>query len=208
MPKKKYYAVRSECINEIYESWDACKAAVTGVKGVKYKSFTDYDEALRFLSGEESRQAQILPEKGSVIAYVDGSYEDSIKKYAFGCVLITQDAGIVRYSGNGDNPASLAIRNVAGEMIGAMFAVKWAALKSYQEIEIRYDYEGIEKWVSGAWKAKMELTAKYAAYMRNMSKKIKIKFCKVTAHSNNQYNDEADALAKDALVNGNGIPEI
>jgi len=57
----------------------------------------------------------------------------------------------------------LAIRNVAGEMLGAMYAVKWAMVNGYKEIELRYDYEGIEKWVQGIWKAKNELAQKYAA---------------------------------------------
>lgn len=143
-----------------------------------------------------------------VIAYVDGSYEDKLKKYSFGCIILTPSGEIIKESGNGNNPASLAIRNVAGEMLGAMYAVKWAMINGYREIELRYDYAGIEKWVQGEWKAKNELAQKYAAAMNEWKKNIHISFLKIAAHSNNKYNDMADELAKSALLNANGIPKI
>ena len=89
-----------------------------------------------------------------------------------------------------------------------MYAVKWAITNGYSEIEIRYDYEGIAKWITGEWKAKNELTKKYVVAMNEWKKSIQISFYKVVAHSNNKYNDMADALAKSALTEGDGIPKI
>ena len=67
-------------------------------------------------------------------------------------------------------------------------------------MEIRYDYEGVEKWVTGVWRAKTLLTSKYAAHMQEAGKKVKISFCKIAAHTGNHYNEEADQLAKSALL--------
>ncbi|MCD8325544.1 MAG: RNase H [Lachnospiraceae bacterium] len=150
----------------------------------------------------------IFPTQGKLIAYVDGSYNPDLHKYAFGCVLISSDKEVVERSGSGSSEDCAAIRNVAGEMLGAMYAARYACVKGYQELEIRYDYEGIEKWVTGAWKAKKELTQKYAAYMKSRQQYIQIFFTKVRAHSGNQYNDRADALAKAALLEPDGVPEI
>ena len=135
-----------------------------------------------------------------VIAYVDGSFEKSIGRYAFGCVLLTPDGQEIRESGSGSDPAGVAIRNVAGEMLGAMNAVKWAQENGYPAVEIRYDYEGVEKWVTGVWRAKTPLTSKYAAHMQEAAEQIKISFCKVAAHTGNHYNEEAEQLAKSALL--------
>ena len=44
--------------------------------------------------------------------------------------------------------------------------------------------------------------------MRNQRQAIGLKFTKVTAHSNNKYNDMADELAKKGLEEGNGVPKI
>ncbi|MCD7862264.1 MAG: RNase H [Lachnospiraceae bacterium] len=151
---------------------------------------------------------ETFPPQGQLIAYVDGSYNEALLKYAFGCVLLTPEGETIERSGSGSSADSLAIRNVAGEMLGAMYAARYACVKGYRELEIRYDYEGIEKWVTGAWKAKKELTQKYAAYMRSREQYISIRFTKVKAHSGDTYNDRADALAKEALTQPDGIPEV
>ena len=96
---------------------------------------------------------------------------------------------------------------LTGEMLGAMFAVKWALKNGFRKIEIRYDYEGVEKWVTGAWKSKTELTQKYAEAMRNWGGKIAISFTKVAAHTNVYFNEMADELAKSALLEAERIPE-
>ena len=142
------------------------------------------------------------------MAYVDGSYDDSLKKYAFGCVFILPDGRIFTEYGNGDNEQSLQHRNVTGEMLGSMFAVKFAMKNGFTGIEIRYDYQGIEKWVTGEWRSKTELTRKYAEAMREWGKTIAIRFQKVQAHSNVKYNDLADKLAKTGLTEGTGVPKI
>lgn len=143
-----------------------------------------------------------------LITYVDGSYEHSLLKYAFGCVFLMPDGTIYVENGSGSNPESAKLRNVTGEMLGSMFAVRWAIKNGFKSVEIRYDYEGVEKWVTGAWKSKTELTRKYAEAMRRWSAQIQISFTKVAAHSNVYFNEMADQLAKKALVEKDGVPEI
>lgn len=167
-----------------------------------------------YLSGIEKRELNSSFEKGEeclenqIIVYVDGSFDEDIGKYAFGCIIITPNGEVVQESGNGDNPDSIALRNVTGEMLGAMFAVKWCDKNGYSTIEICYDYLGIEKWATGEWKAKNSLTKKYADFMKENSNKLNISFKKITAHTGNKYNEEADKLAKAALTDGKGIPKI
>lgn len=156
------------------------------------------------LEGEEGQ----LPRQGTLLAYVDGSYDHSLKKYAFGCVFILPDGRVKAQYGNGDNPQSLQQRNVAGEMLGAMYAVRTAMASGFSEVEIRYDYEGIEKWVTGAWRSKTELTRKYAVAMRQWGESVGIRFTKVAAHSNVYYNEMADKTAKAGLREAEGIPKV
>lgn len=142
-----------------------------------------------------------------LVVYVDGSYNDAIKKYAFGCVFILPDGQIYLAYGNGDNPESLKQRNVTGEMLGAMYAVQCAKKNGYKQLEIYYDYQGIESWVTGAWKAKNDLTRKYSLYMRTSMSDVDISFVKVPAHSHVEYNELADKTAKRGLTEGQGVPE-
>ncbi|MGN8804997.1 MULTISPECIES: ribonuclease H1 domain-containing protein [unclassified Blautia] len=210
MAKKKIYAVRKGHKTGLFNTWAECQKATAGYSGAEFRGFTGKEEALAFLnmettktvSGDKAKEAAGVVEvpENMVIAYVDGSFEKSIGRYAFGCVLLTPDGQEIRESGSGSDPAGVAIRNVAGEMLGAMNAVKWAQENGYPAVEIRYDYEGVEKWVTGVWRAKTPLTSKYAVHMQEAGKKIQISFCKVAAHTGNHYNEEADQLAKSALL--------
>ena len=205
MAKKKIYAVRKGHKTGLFATWAECQKA-----GAEFRGFTEKEEALAFLnmettgnvSGDKAKEAAGIVEvaENMVIAYVDGSFEKSIGRYAFGCVILTPDGQEIRKSGSGSDSAGVAIRNVAGEMLGSMTAVNWAIENKYPAVEIRYDYEGVEKWVTGVWRAKTPLTSKYAAHMQEAGKKVKISFCKIAAHTGNHYNEEADQLAKSALL--------
>ena len=214
MATKKYYGVKRGKKTGIFESWDACKESVDGFQGAEYKGFATYEEVCAYL-GMDFDGACVkhgCDTEGAhtdrLLTYVDGSYDDSVKKYSFGCVFILPDGRIYTEFGNGDNPQSLQHRNVTGEMLGAMYAVRTAMMNGFRAIEIRYDYEGIEKWVTGAWRSKTELTQKYAASMQEWSRSIEITFTKVAAHTNVKYNEMADKLAKRGLVEGQGVPKV
>lgn len=144
----------------------------------------------------------------TLTVYVDGSYNDALKRYAFGCVFLPPEGGIYLALGNGDNPETVSMRNVTGEMLGAMYAVRTAMKNGFGCAELYYDYEGIEKWVTGAWKCKKEYTRKYAESMRSWGTQIQIVFHKVAAHTNVKYNELADETAKRGLDEGQGVPKI
>lgn len=229
MVKKKVYAVKKGKTTGLFYSWNECKEATNGYPGAEFKGFGTEAEARAYLEGREEISieevfAEEIPteeqakeelqshteklDENHVIAYVDGSFDKTIGKYSFGCILLIPGGTIIKESGNGNEPESLAIRNVAGEMLGAMYAAQWALVNGYEFIELRYDYEGIEKWATGAWKANNVLTQKYAAFMQRKGSQIHISFQKVKAHSGDYYNEQVDKLAKTALTEGNGIPKI
>ena len=224
MAAKKFYAVRKGHSVGIFESWEECKAAVEGFSGAEYKGFGSLAEAEGYLGiiGDAQPIPAHTTEKASaakarhneptspdtLITYVDGSYEHSLGKYAFGCVFLMPDGTIYVENGSGNNPESAKLRNVTGEMLGAMFAVRFAIKNGFKKVEIRYDYEGVEKWVTGAWKAKTELTQKYSMSMRMWQAQIEMTFTKVAAHSNVYYNEMADQLAKQGLVDKEDVPAI
>lgn len=164
--------------------------------------------ARKALLDREQRPRGMGDADGGLVAYVDGSYDHSLQKYAFGCVFILPDDTVYVENGSGVNPETASLRNVSGEMLGAMFAVRWAIKNGFSRIELRYDYEGIAKWVTGEWRSKTELTQKYAAAMRRWMGSIQMCFTKVEAHTNVYYNELADRLAKDGLTERDEIPDV
>ena len=211
MAKKKVYAVRKGKKTGLFYSWIECEAAVSGYAKAEYKGFATEEEANAYLGVKQEIAGNYNTDEitdNKLLAYVDGSFDETLGRYAFGCIIITPNGETIKEFGNGDNPESLAIRNVAGEMLGAMYAVKWAVKNGYDNIELHYDYEGIEKWAVGEWKAKNTLTQKYVAFMNEQQSIIRINFQKVKAHTGDFYNEEADQLAKKALTEGKGISKI
>ena len=62
----------------------------------------------------------------TLTAYVDGSFNPQVNKYAYGCVLIKEDGSIEELCGSGNSPDALKQRNVSGEMIASMLSVQYA----------------------------------------------------------------------------------
>lgn len=206
MAVKKYYAVKKGRKTGIFKTWGECKAQVDGYSDASYKAFTTLKDAENFLYNNGNNNVlplnlELEPQKSltlnTVSAYIDGSFSDEINKYSYGCVIIAES--IIELSGAGDNAEALGMRNVAGELLGAMAAIKWAVKNNYNCIILYHDYEGIAKWANGEWKAKHESTKKYVNFIKKYSSSLKIEFVKVLAHSGVKYNEQADKLAKKAL---------
>ena len=102
--------------------------------------------------------------------------------------------------GSGSDPEMASMRNVAGEIEGALAAARKAYEMGVTRLTILYDYVGIEEWVTGGWKCNKKGTVAYRDKMREMiSKDMAISFVKVTAHTGIPGNEYADKLAKYAV---------
>lgn len=197
---KKYYAVKAGRKTGVFESWDECKSAVSGFSGAAYKSFTNREDAIDFVNGSsKSQKAQNREEKQSeAFAYVDGSYDDTTKSYSYGMVMMHGEDELHFFKKFEKDDMS-DMRNVAGEIEGSMAAMKYCIENGIKSISIFYDYEGIQKWCNGEWKAKKEGTKRYVEFYKDASKLVDVDFIKVKGHSGDKYNDLADELAKKAL---------
>ncbi len=72
------------------------------------------------------------------------------------------------------------MRNVAGEIEGAKLAMQFCIDNHIEEIDIYYDYEGVEKWCTGVWKTNKSGTISYKQFYDEIKKKsVKVSFNKV-----------------------------
>lgn len=202
----KYYAVKKGVNPGIYESWDECKDNVLGFPGAIFKGFGTIEEAREFLGEEKenvSKQVKLIPflklkMKSQAIAYVDGSYNESTGEYSYGMLLYDGEKIVENCEKFSDEEMS-QMRNVAGEIEGAMHAMSYALEHDIKSIDIYYDYAGIENWANGSWQTNKSGTINYKAFYDSIKLRLKVHFHKVKGHSGDIGNERADELAKKAL---------
>lgn len=195
----KFYAVKKGRKPGIYKTWDECKAQVQGFKAAEFKKFTTLEEAQAFVADEKIQVLDLKSlSKDQAVAYVDGSYNIDTKDFGYGGIIFTQE-GEETFNGFDNHPDWSQQRNVAGEIYGSVAAMKKARELGKTELYLHFDYMGIKSWALGDWKTNIEITKKYKAFYDSIKDELKVTFVKVKAHSNDEYNDLADRLAKDAI---------
>lgn len=206
MAKTKFYAVRKGSVIGIFTAWSECESAVKGFSGAQYKSFPTKQEAEAYLKGETQENIKISEKKATksvtvaeprtkFVAYVDGSYNSAENLYGIGGVM-TENGEVIETYSAGSSDECATMRNVAGEIQGAMWAMKWAMEHDVEEITIGYDYTGIECWAKGRWKTNNPHTKAYAAFYKEASQRLNVHFLKIAAHTGHIFNEMADELAK------------
>jgi ribonuclease HI len=77
-------------------------------------------------------------------------------------------------------------------------ALEWCQAQGIAEVTLYFDYQGLESWATGAWRAKFPFTQYYARTVK--ASNITIHWIKVKAHSGNPENEIVDQLAKEGAM--------
>lgn len=201
MAKKNFYVVRKGRVPGIYSTWDECKAQTDGFAGADYKGFETEEEAKKYFDEGNGFSKEVKIDDlgpGCAIAYVDGSFDEVSGCYGSGLIIFFGKEE-VRISHKYDNPSMASMRNVAGEIMASVEAMRYCLSIGIKELTIYHDYEGIAKWPTGAWKTEKDGTKAYKDFYDKVSDRLDVKFVKVKGHSGDEYNEVADYLAKEAI---------
>lgn len=208
--KKKVYAIKQgfdfennkKVENVIVNTWAECLRYVKGVKGAKYKSFEDIDEANNFLntgSGMLKKEEDNYP-KDCLHVYVDGSYNISSMEYSYGFVAVKDNIVCHIEGGKGLNSHQNNIRQIAGELKAAVRGVTYALDAGEKRVVIFHDYEGVSHHATGFWQRREESSKEYYEEMNALMKKgIEVIFVKVDSHTGDFFNELADEVCKEKL---------
>lgn len=199
----KYYAVKKGKIPGIYNTWSECQKQINGFSGAKFHSFNTIEEAKKYMAEKEYKQKHYSDNDEDnlhyPLAFVDGSYNPKTKVYGYGVVLADSkdnEANPILYTGNGNDQKIISMRNIAGELNAAIKAINMAIDLKLTEINIYYDYSGIEMWGNNEWNSSIPFVKYYKDFIKEKRNDIKINFIKVAAHTGINFNEKADELAK------------
>ena len=134
-------------------------------------------------------------ESNHVVAYIDGSYNKGTNTVGAGGVIFL-NGNRETFSFPSTDERYTSFWNVAGELLAAMYVMKYAVDRGIPECSLYYDYMGIEMWATKGWKRNNALTQQYAAFYDSIKDRVRVHFHKVAAHTGDTYNEMADALAK------------
>ncbi len=207
---KKVYAIKEgfnsekneKIENKIVYTWAECLKYVKGVKGAKYKSFEDMSAAKQFLEEGSKLLKKGVDEypNDCLHIYVDGSYDISTKRYAYGLVAVRDN--VVEYidSSASEDSSQSNIRQIAGELEAAVKGVEYALSKEDKKVVIFHDYEGIAHHATGFWERREESSVKYYNKMNELiNLGIEVIFVKVDSHTGELFNELADEKCKEKL---------
>lgn len=213
MAKKNFYAVRVGRTPGIYKTWPECQANTSGFPGAVFKGFETLEEAQTFMGSAQgpsqpgkttskatspkAEATYFLDKLPAVYAFTDGSYNIATKVYGYGGFLhYSETEDDIEIRGNDNDPEEAESRNVSGEVHGAVAAMKKAVELGLTEMTLFYDYEGVEKWPTGLWKANKKISKFYVAEYNQLKDKLKVNFVHVKAHTGIPGNEAADRMAK------------
>src|SRR5690606_17533644 len=139
--------------------------------------------------GDSTSSIELLANEGYQ-AYVDGSYING--SVGYGAVILHKNQEIKRFSGSVEHDVEQ--RQVVGELQATVQVLMWCEENDILDIEIFYDYEGIQKWAAGEWRANNAATQHYQQTVQTSP--VRVTWQKVKSHSGVHWNDVVDKLAK------------
>lgn len=208
---KKVYAIKKgfdfdkniHIENKIVNTWNECLKYVKGVKGAQYKSFASMEEANEYINAGKPflKKGEDEYPMDQLHAYVDGSYNQRTGKFSYAVVMVKDDVIVHIENGAAENNEQQSIRQIAGELLGAIKSVEYAAQNNLKEIVILHDYVGVCYHATGFWERKEESSKKYHKQINELMKEngIKVTFVKVDSHTGDLFNEVVDEFAKKAI---------
>jgi ribonuclease HI len=151
------------------------------------------------ISKKNKKTSTNISQKADLTIWVDGSFNADTGEYAYG-VVVDDGVNPVFYNRRFTaSPEMSSMRNVAGEIEAARFAIITAISNKAKSCHIIYDYQGIEMWATKRWRTNKAGTRAYAELFDQYKDQCNFTFEHVKGHTGVEYNEYCDALAKAAL---------
>lgn len=212
MAKSNYYAVRRGKMTGIFNTWEECRSVVEGYSISEYRGFKSLQEAQAYLRGEvvsdkRGNGRQIIIKRPEVESacnlYVNGSYRCGCVSFG---IFLESCLGDFQFYGSVKCGKYTQIANIASELLSVLVGVQLSRELGFLGINIIYNYNGIESWYTGVWRANGELQKAYINLMKRFEENFGLSytFSQVYGHTGVRGNTIADKLS----VRGRNMKEF
>lgn len=132
--------------------------------------------------------------------YTDGSCRDTDNGPRVGWAWVAVDFTDLPFEKGVGTVENATSRNVSGEIQAVMNGLDYLDEQGIRNVTVYHDYYGISKWITGEWEAKIPLTKQYKRFVNHLQKGgMDIRFRHIKAHSEDNWNEYVDRLAKEAI---------
>lgn len=167
----------------IATAWTTCGYPVTHVTSPASATFTTNSDT-----------------SSHIELWVDGACLHESGNLRFGWAYAIRQGQTILHQLSGSNIPDNAVshRNVAAEIQAVIQGLQHCRDFDYSPVTICYDYEGLEAWATGRWKANTPFTAAYQRGVRMLP--FSITWKKIPAHTGVPMNELVDSLANSAAA--------
>jgi ribonuclease HI len=217
-PRKVYVVTAPASISGIYDTWEECRAAVSGVAGARYQGVSSRAVAEAMLRGEGLQlepgnyafvDGNAMGGIGVVLVELGPSGLPSVRERTTTVYEVFGGAGIPALDTRSKITAATdGLQNILAELGGLYAALK--AVPAGSTLTVVHDYEGVGAWLEGRWKAKNPIVAEVVAACRGLIEAggLRVTFRHQRGHESTfagrndfaKYNARADKLATDAAL--------
>ena len=131
-------------------------------------------------SNEIEKKAYNDVSERTACAYINGSFYQPKKFYSYG-IIMKYDNKIIKLSGKDNNPDFVPSRQISGQLLAAIIAIKEAINLNQNVVIINHNIEGIEAYAGTTedWTLKSKITQYFKREYDKYKTKIKIVFKKI-----------------------------
>lgn len=137
-----------------------------------------------------------MSKPNAIQIYTDGCFNKQIQLIGSASIVYDDEKHPTILLENQSDPVLCQFSQISGEIKAVENAISWAVRHNYQQVDIYFDYNGLENWANGSWQAYNDCAKDYIKHIKAFRQDIDVNFHKVKGHSNNPYNNLADHMAK------------
>lgn len=167
----KFYVAIYKNKSYVFEQWNKCKDFINEKNDVRFKSFTNMEDAKLFIDANIKKQLS-LQNIPIIYPYGFSFKKDNKNAVSYSFIVEFNNDIIFKKTKYNNKPYD----NYPVELYSILDALDLLINHQYNHAIIAYNFLGIEMWANGSWKPKNKNIENYVIKMQKLKTKINYDF--------------------------------